>query len=53
MKKEYINPTMEVVNIETMSVLAASDKVGIGSGTKSPGGADSRNFDPYWDDEEW
>ena len=53
MKKEYINPTMEVVNIETMSVLAASDKVGIGSGTKNPDVADAREYDVYWDDEEW
>ena len=52
MKKQYINPTMEVIKLHTQQVLAAS-KVGIGSGTKNPDVADAREYDVYWDDEEW
>ena len=36
MKKQYMSPNMEVVKIETMSVLAASDPSSV-SGTPSGG----------------
>ena len=50
MKKAYINPLMEIVNIETrQQVLTAS--VGFGEGTKNPGLSDARSFD-FDDDEE-
>ena len=45
MKKTYINPTMEVVNIKTNTQLLAGSPVGWGSGNVDPGSADSRWFD--------
>ena len=45
MKKTYINPTIEVINIETQQMLAAS-KMGFGDATDT---MDSREFDfPIW-----
>lgn len=45
MKKTYINPTLEVVKIQTQQMLASSP-LGIGSGYKNPATeADARWFD--------
>ena len=51
MKKEYINPQMVVVKMETMSVIAGSD---FGNGTKSPGEACADSwYDNEEDGEDW
>ena len=51
MKKQYMSPNMEVVKIETMSVLAASDPSSVNSsfsGTPISGGyVDGREDDGY------
>ena len=47
MKKEYINPEMEVVKIETQQIIAAS--IGVGTDLVSPGSADGRLFDDFED----
>ena len=52
MKKQYINPSMDVINIGMSPLLAGSDpKLG---GEYGGGAVLSRenDFDPYWDDEE-
>lgn len=49
MKKTYKNPTMEVVKLQAQHLLAGSEKVGFGNGTKSGGEAAGRGFD--FDDE--
>lgn len=51
MKKQYINPEMEVMNIQSQALLAGSPGKG---GEYGGGGVLSREteFDPYWDDEE-
>ncbi|MBQ8655449.1 MAG: hypothetical protein IJ527_00055 [Prevotella sp.] len=53
MKKEYINPTLVVVEMKTEQCLMAGSVLGVGSGSKNPSEADSREFDPYWDEEDW
>ena len=53
MKKQYVNPTMDVVEMKAEQCLMAGSVLGIGEGKKDPSGADSREFDPYWDDEDW
>ena len=46
MKKTYINPTLEVVKINTGVQLLAGSTLSIGSGDKDPASAaDSRFFD--------
>ena len=50
MKKTYINPTMEIVKVQTQQMLAASTEMNLNSGgTASEWGARSNDFD---DDEE-
>ena len=48
MKKEYINPTMEIVKIETAQMIAASP-INIGDPVDSAAGAESRELDDIWD----
>jgi len=43
MKKQYINPSMEVIKIETQQLIAAS--LGISSTGVDPISADGREFD--------
>ena len=43
---------MDVINVAVQQVLAASVNASIG-GTQSNSDALSREYDPYWDDEEW
>ena len=50
MKKTYINPEMEIVKIQTMQMLAASEQVGFGSSVDSAAGAESHELD---DDFDW
>lgn len=51
MKKTYMTPQMEVVRIQTATMLAASTQsVGFGDGYKGVGDAASRDY--YFDDEE-
>ena len=52
MKKQYINPTMDVVNMKMeQCLLTGSEKLGVGSGTMSVDKADSREFDDFdWED---
>ena len=53
MKKEYINPTMLVVNMKMdKSLLVGSDPtIPTGGGTKDPTLADSPEFDfDFWDE---
>ena len=53
MKKSYINPSMEIVKIQTQQMLAVSTQnVEFGEGTMSGGNACSRDFD-FDDEEEW
>ena len=47
MKKTYINPELQVIKIETQQIIAAS--IGMGSGDKSPSGADGRFFEDIED----
>ncbi|MBQ8657348.1 MAG: hypothetical protein IJ527_09930 [Prevotella sp.] len=51
MKKQYINPEIEVVNIETHALMAGSPGAG---GEFGGGGVLSREGDvnPYWDEED-
>ena len=51
MKKTYINPTINIVNVQTQQMIAASD---FGTGTKSGSEAVSRRGrnNNVWDDEE-
>lgn len=49
MKKVYINPTIEVVEIHATSQLLAGSTLGIGTGDVAPGSADAREF--FEDDE--
>ncbi|MBQ8657357.1 MAG: hypothetical protein IJ527_09980 [Prevotella sp.] len=62
MKKQYINPTMDIVAMKIESnLMAGSWGGGKGSedlkdvGGKVGGGALGRenDFDPYWDEEDW
>ena len=48
MKKQYINPEMEIVKIETQQIIAAS--LEMGAGTQPPSSADSRGFDLFDED---
>jgi hypothetical protein len=50
MKKTYKTPQMEVVKIQTASMLAASTQsIGFGDGNQDVGGAASREY--YYDEE--
>ena len=42
-----MNPDIEVINIETMSVLADSGQLGIGSSVTTAAGAESRECDDF------
>ena len=46
MKKEYINPTVEIINIETAQMIAQS--IGIGEPLESADGAESRDEFDLW-----
>ena len=51
MKKTYKTPQMEVVKIQTASMLAASTQsIGFGVGNQDVGGAASRDY--YYDEEQ-
>ena len=52
MKKTYINPTMNIVNVQTQQMIAES--AGFGEGKKSGSDAASRRGrnNNVWDDEE-
>ena len=50
MKRVYINPTIEVVEIHATSQLLAGSTLGIGTGEVAPGSADAREF--FEDDEQ-
>ena len=52
MKKTYINPTTDVVKVQTQQMIAAS--IGIGEDLDNAGGADGRSIEDYFlnDDEE-
>lgn len=53
MKKSYINPSMEIVKIQTQQMLAVSTQnFEFGTGTKGGAEACSRDFD-FDDEEEW
>ena len=43
MKKTYINPTMDIIEIEMQTIIAAS--VGFGSDSQPGGAATGREFD--------
>ena len=50
MKKEYINPTIEVINLETAQMIAESaPTVGFGDWVNSADGAESRDEFDLWD----
>ena len=53
MKKEYINPEMQIVKVKTATVLAASEysTMGFGSGTTST--MDASEYNGSDDSEEW
>ncbi|MBP5338308.1 MAG: hypothetical protein J6Z14_03245 [Prevotella sp.] len=51
MKKTYINPELNVINVHTQQMIADS-QAGIGQGTKDGGSAASRRRRNDWDDEE-
>ncbi|MBQ7509983.1 MAG: hypothetical protein IJT53_03660 [Prevotella sp.] len=50
MKKQYINPVLTVINVQTQQMIAES--AGFGSGTKGGGEAVSRRGYNVWDDED-
>ena len=53
MKKTYINPAMEVINIHAQNLLSGSTtSVGFGTGDKTVGDATGRYDDFDWEDEE-
>lgn len=53
MKKTYINPTIQIVKIQTVQMLASSEQVGLrgdyNSGTVTIASREGRGF---WDDDE-
>lgn len=52
MKKQYINPTTEIILVATEQMMAGSEVgVAFGKGTKSGSEAASRR-NSFWDDEE-
>ena len=52
MKKEYINPTIEIIKVETMQMIAESVIVEKGEGNIDPNLAGSREGRGFWDDED-
>ena len=50
MKKTYINPTINVVRIQTIQMLAASDEQTLHGGSASEWGA--RRSGGVWDDDD-
>ena len=48
MKKTYINPEMEIVKIQTMQMLAASDKVFLGDPV-----SDASDAEGHYDEYDW
>ena len=44
MKKIYINPTIEIVKIQTMQMLAASENISFGDSVDSAVGAEGHDF---------
>ncbi len=54
MKKTYINPTMEVVNLNMEGCLMAGSSLGYGDPTPGAGGAEGRDAgNLFADDEDW
>jgi len=51
MKKQYITPSIVEVKIKKVTLLAGSETVPVGEGTKPTSAADSRGFS-FFDDEE-
>ena len=53
MKKQYINPSMDIVKIQPYLLQTVSDpKVGIGDGIVEPGSVQSRRYRNFDDDED-
>jgi len=52
MKKTYINPAMEVINIHAQQLLAGSITVAMGEGKVNAADAGGRYDDFDWEDEE-
>ena len=48
MKKTYINPEMEIVKIQTMQMLAASDTVSLGDPVSDASGAEANGTEYEW-----
>ena len=51
MKKQYINPELEVVVIQTSGFMMASQDAPVGGGSQNNGNALAPGFD--WDDDDW
>ncbi len=51
MKKAYINPTIEIVKVESHQIMAGSPYT-LNEEKKDPTTADSRQGRGYWDEEE-
>ena len=51
MKKQYINPELTVIKIQTQQMIATS--AGFGSGTKGGGEAASRRGRNAWEEDEY
>jgi hypothetical protein len=49
MKKIYKQPEMEIVKVQTQTMLATS--IGVGEPVPSAAGADAPEFNGSWDDE--
>ncbi len=48
MKKIYKNPVLEVIKIQTLQMLAASENVGFGDSVNSASGAEAREDEFEW-----
>ena len=48
MKKAYMNREMEIVKIQTMQMLAASENVGFGDSVSDASGAEGHFTDEDW-----
>ncbi len=51
MKKVYINPTIEIVKVESHQIMAGSP-YNLNNSKQNPAEADSRQGRGFWDDEE-
>lgn len=53
MKKIYIQPSAEIINVSTEKLLVASVLVNTGSDTPTVGGGDAMSQKSMWDDFDW